>query len=279
MSVQDEKQTEIPVVLPVLPLRNIVVFPGMIVPLFVGRDKSIRALEDVMADDKEMLLVSQKDGDQDDPQPGDMHEIGTIGSVLQMLKLPDGTVKVLVEGQSRAQMLDYLDNANFFEASALPLVEGVEDGEELRALMRSAVSQFDGYVKLNRKIPPEVQANVSQIDDPVKLADTIAGHLNITLDEKQALLEILSVAQRLEAILGHMEGEVGVLQVEKKIRGRVKRQMEKTQREYYLNEQMKAIQKELGEGEDGTDELAELCLLYTSPSPRDYAASRMPSSA
>ena len=258
MSVQDEKQTEIPVVLPVLPLRNIVVFPGMIVPLFVGRDKSIRALEDVMADDKEMLLVSQKDGDQDDPQPGDMHEIGTIGTVLQMLKLPDGTVKVLVEGQSRAQMLDYLDNANFFEASALPLAEEVEDGEELRALTRSAVSQFDGYVKLNRKIPPEVQANVSQIDDPVKLADTIAGHLNITLDEKQALLEILSVAKRLETILGHMEGEVGVLQVEKKIRGRVKRQMEKTQREYYLNEQMKAIQKELGEGEDGSDELAEL---------------------
>ena len=258
MSVENEKQTEIPVVLPVLPLRNIVVFPGMIVPLFVGRDKSIRALEDVMADDKEMLLVSQKDGDQDDPQPGDMHEIGTIGTVLQMLKLPDGTVKVLVEGQSRAQMLDYLDNANFFEASALPLAEEVEDGEELRALMRSAVSQFDGYVKLNRKIPPEVQANVSQIDDPVKLADTIAGHLNITLDEKQALLEILSVAKRLETILGHMEGEVGVLQVEKKIRGRVKRQMEKTQREYYLNEQMKAIQKELGEGEDGSDELAEL---------------------
>ena len=258
MSVENEKQTEIPVVLPVLPLRNIVVFPGMIVPLFVGRDKSIRALEDVMADDKEMLLVSQKDGDQDDPQPGDMHEIGTIGTVLQMLKLPDGTVKVLVEGQSRAQMLDYLDNANFFEASALPLAEEVEDGEELRALMRSAVSQFDGYVKLNRKIPPEVQANVSQIDDPIKLADTIAGHLNITLDEKQALLEILSVAKRLETILGHMEGEVGVLQVEKKIRGRVKRQMEKTQREYYLNEQMKAIQKELGEGEDGSDELAEL---------------------
>ena len=258
MSVENEKQTEIPVVLPVLPLRNIVVFPGMIVPLFVGRDKSIRALEDVMADDKEMLLVSQKDGDQDDPQPGDMHEIGTIGTVLQMLKLPDGTVKVLVEGQSRAQMLDYLDNANFFEASALPLAEDVQDGEELRALMRSAVSQFDGYVKLNRKIPPEVQANVSQIDDPVKLADTIAGHLNITLDEKQALLEILSVSKRLETILGHMEGEVGVLQVEKKIRGRVKRQMEKTQREYYLNEQMKAIQKELGEGEDGSDELAEL---------------------
>ena len=258
MSDQSEKQTEIPVVLPVLPLRNIVVFPGMIVPLFVGREKSIRALEDVMADDKEMLLVSQKDGDQDDPQPEDMHDIGTIGTVLQMLKLPDGTVKVLVEGQARVQMLEYLPNDNFFQASALPLMEDGEDGEEIRALMRTAVSQFDGYVKLNRKIPPEVQSNVSQIDDPVKLADTIAGHLNITLDEKQALLEILSVDKRLEAILGHMEGEVGVLQVEKKIRGRVKRQMEKTQREYYLNEQMKAIQKELGEGEDGGDELAEL---------------------
>ena len=258
MSDQSEKQTEIPVVLPVLPLRNIVVFPGMIVPLFVGREKSIRALEDVMADDKEMLLVSQKDGDQDDPQPEDMHDIGTIGTVLQMLKLPDGTVKVLVEGQARVQMLEYLPNDNFFQASALPLMEDGEDSEEIRALMRTAVSQFDGYVKLNRKIPPEVQSNISQIDDPVKLADTIAGHLNITLDEKQALLEILSVDKRLEAILGHMEGEVGVLQVEKKIRGRVKRQMEKTQREYYLNEQMKAIQKELGEGEDGGDELAEL---------------------
>jgi ATP-dependent Lon protease len=258
MSDQSEKQTEIPVVLPVLPLRNIVVFPGMIVPLFVGREKSIRALEDVMADDKEMLLVSQKDGDQDDPKPEDMHDIGTIGTVLQMLKLPDGTVKVLVEGQARVQMLEYLPNDNFFQASALPLMEDGEDGEEIRALLRTAVSQFDGYVKLNRKIPPEVQSNVSQIDDPVKLADTIAGHLNITLDEKQALLEILSIDKRLEAILGHMEGEVGVLQVEKKIRGRVKRQMEKTQREYYLNEQMKAIQKELGEGEDGGDELAEL---------------------
>ena len=250
--------TEYPVVLPVLPLRNIVVFPGMIVPLFVGREKSIRALEDVMANDKDMLLVTQKNGDQDDPQSADLHQIGAIGSVLQMLKLPDGTVKVLVEGQSRAEILDYIDNEAFFEASALALEERANDGEEIRALMRSAVSQFDGYVKLNRKIPPEVQSNVSQIDDPIKLADTIAGHLNISLDEKQALLEIIDVGKRLEVILGHMEGEVGVLQVEKKIRGRVKRQMEKTQREYYLNEQLKAIQKELGDGEDGGDELSEL---------------------
>ena len=248
----------IPVVLPVLPLRNIVVFPGMIVPLFVGREKSIRALEDVMADDKELLLVSQKDGDQDDPEPADMHEIGTVGSVLQMLKLPDGTVKVLVEGNSRARVLEYLDNEAFFEASALALEDEVGDETELKALMRSAVSQFDGYVKLNRKIPPEVQSNVNQIEDPVKLADTIAGHLNISLEEKQQLLEILSVGKRLEGILGHMEGEVGALQVEKKIRGRVKRQMEKTQREYYLNEQLKAIQKELGEGEDGSNEILEL---------------------
>ena len=258
MTDTQDTQKEIPEILPVLPLRNIVVFPGMIVPLFVGREKSIRALEEVMADDKEMLLVSQRDGDQDEPTTDELYEIGTMGSILQMLKLPDGTVKVLVEGTRRARIIDYLDNENFFEAGALPLDEEVEDGEELQALARSVVSQFEGYVKLNRKIPPEVQSNVSQLSDPVKLADTIAGHLNITMEEKQKLLELLSVSARLEAILGHMEGEVGVLQVEKKIRGRVKRQMEKTQREYYLNEQLKAIQKELGEDEDGGNEITEL---------------------
>ena len=258
MTDENEVKNEIPVVLPVLPLRNIVVFPGMIVPLFVGREKSIRALEDVMADDKEMLLVSQRDGDLDDPETEDMHEIGTIGSVLQMLKLPDGTVKVLVEGKTRARILDYLENGGFFEASAIQLANEVSEKDELEGLMRAAASQFDNYVKLNRKIPPEVQANVGQIKDAATLADTIASHLNISLDEKQALLEIMSVSARLESILGHMEGEVGVLQVEKKIRGRVKRQMEKTQREYYLNEQMKAIQKELGEAEDGSNELTEL---------------------
>ena len=215
MNNETDETNEIPVVLPVLPLRNIVVFPGMIVPLFVGREKSIRALEDVMADDKEMLLVSQRDGDLDDPQPADMHEVGTIGSVLQMLKLPDGTVKVLVEGTSRARVLNFMDNGGFFEASALTLADEQEqsDATELTAMMRSAASQFDNYVKLNRKIPPEVQANVGRIDDPVKMADTIAGHLNISLEEKQALLEVLSVSKRLEIILGHMEGEVGVLQV------------------------------------------------------------------
>ena len=215
MNNETDETNEIPVVLPVLPLRNIVVFPGMIVPLFVGREKSIRALEDVMADDKEMLLASQRDGDLDDPQPADMHEVGTIGSVLQMLKLPDGTVKVLVEGTSRARVLNFMDNGGFFEASALTLADEQEqsDATELTAMMRSAASQFDNYVKLNRKIPPEVQANVGRIDDPVKMADTIAGHLNISLEEKQALLEVLSVSKRLEIILGHMEGEVGVLQV------------------------------------------------------------------
>jgi ATP-dependent Lon protease len=258
MTDENEVKNEIPVVLPVLPLRNIVVFPGMIVPLFVGREKSIRALEDVMADDKEMLLVSQRDGDLDDPEAADMHDVGTIGSVLQMLKLPDGTVKVLVEGKTRARILDYPDNGGFFEASAIELEDDVSKKDELEGLMRAAASQFDNYVKLNRKIPPEVQANVGQIKDAATLADTISSHLNISLDEKQTLLEIMSVSARLENILGHMEGEVGVLQVEKKIRGRVKRQMEKTQREYYLNEQMKAIQKELGEAEDGSNELTEL---------------------
>ncbi len=252
-----DTRSEIPEVLPVLPLRNIVVFPGMIVPLFVGRKKSIRALEDVMAGEKDMLLLAQKDGDENDPTIDDMNVIGTIGSVLQMLKLPDETVKVLVEGKRRAQVLDYLDNEAFFEASVNSLAEEVGDEEAIKPLMRSAIDQFEGYVKLNRKIPSEVQSNVEQIGDPVKLADTIAGHLNISLDERQKLLETLSVSARLEQILGHMEGEVGILQVEKKIRGRVKRQMEKTQREYYLNEQLKAIQKELGDSEDGSNEVME----------------------
>ena len=248
----------IPDVLPVLPLRNIVVFPGMIVPLFVGRDKSVRALEDVMANDKEIFLLCQKDGELDDPTESDLYEIGTIGTILQLLKLPDGTVKVLVEGSRRARKIEFIHNESFFEASALTLDEVGHDEEELQALMRASVSQFEGYVKLNRMIPPEVQSSLNEISSPTKLADTVASHLNIKLEEKQKLLETLSISGRLEAIIGFMEGEVGVLQVEKKIRGRVKRQMEKTQREYYLNEQLKAIQKELGETEDGVDELSEL---------------------
>ena len=250
--------TKIPEVLAVLPLRNIVVFPGMIVPLFVGRDKSIRALEDVMADDKQIMLVAQRDGDLDDPSEEDVYDIGTVGTILQLLKLPDGTVKVLVEGLRRAKLVDFVPNESFFQASVIGIEEEDLDSPDLASLSKTVVGQFDNYVKMNRKIPQEVQNVIREIDDPQKLADTVAGHLNIQISEKQALLENVSVAERLENVLGHMENEVGLLQVEKKIRGRVKRQMEKTQREYYLNEQLKAIQKELGEGEDGMDDLAEL---------------------
>ena len=250
--------TKIPEVLAVLPLRNIVVFPGMIVPLFVGRDKSIRALEDVMADDKQIMLVAQRDGDLDDPSEEDVYDIGTVGTILQLLKLPDGTVKVLVEGLRRAKLVDFVPNESFFQASVIGIEEEDLDSPDLESLSKTVVGQFDNYVKMNRKIPQEVQNVIREIDDPQKLADTVAGHLNIQISEKQALLENVSVAERLENVLGHMENEVGLLQVEKKIRGRVKRQMEKTQREYYLNEQLKAIQKELGEGEDGMDDLAEL---------------------
>lgn len=250
--------TKIPEVLAVLPLRNIVVFPGMIVPLFVGRDKSIRALEDVMTDDKQIMLVAQRDGNLDDPAEKDVYDVGTVGTILQLLKLPDGTVKVLVEGLRRAKLVEFVRNSSFFQASVIGIEEKDADNPDLAGLSKTVVGQFDNYVKMNRKIPQEVQNVIREIDDPQKLADTIAGHLNIQISEKQALLENVSVAERLENVLGHMENEVGLLQVEKKIRGRVKRQMEKTQREYYLNEQLKAIQKELGESEDGMDDLAEL---------------------
>jgi len=243
---------------PILPLRDIVVFPHMIVPLFVGREKSVRALEDVMKEDKQILLVAQKNAGQDDPGPEDIHGVGTIGAVLQLLKLPDGTVKVLVEGGARARIVKYSDNESFFQAYAEILEEPETESQELEALGRSVVSQFEQYVKLNRKIPPEVLVSLNQIDDPSKLSDTVASHLALKIAEKQELLEIDSTAERLEKVYSLMEGEIGVLQVEKKIRSRVKRQMEKTQREYYLNEQLKAIQKELGEGEEGRDELSEL---------------------
>ena len=244
-------------VLPVLPLRDIVVFPHMIVPLFVGRDKSVRALEDVMQADKQILLLAQKNASQDDPSPDDIHAVGTIGSVLQLLKLPDGTVKVLVEGGRRARVRGFSDNAEFFEAEVEVLEEANDDQQELEALSRSVVSEFEQYVKLNKKIPPEVLVSLNQIEDPGKLADTVASHLQLKIADKQELLEIQGVGERLERVYSLMEGEIGVMQVEKKIRSRVKRQMEKTQREYYLNEQLKAIQKELGEGEEG-GELAEL---------------------
>jgi ATP-dependent Lon protease len=243
---------------PVLPLRDIVVFPHMIVPLFVGREKSVRALEDVMKDDKQILLVTQKNAAQDDPAPGDIYTVGTIGTVLQLLKLPDGTVKVLVEGGQRARIQRFTDHEAFFQAEASLIQDQVGDRPEVEALARTAVAQFEQYIKLNKKIPPEVLVSINQIDDPAKLADTLASHLQLKIPEKQEMLEIDSVTGRLEKIFAHMESEIGVLQVEKRIRSRVKRQMEKTQREYYLNEQLKAIQKELGEGEDGKDELAEM---------------------
>jgi ATP-dependent Lon protease len=243
---------------PVLPLRDIVVFPHMIVPLFVGREKSIRALEEVMRDDKQILLVAQKNAGQDDPGTDDIYRVGTVSSVLQLLKLPDGTVKVLVEGNARAEINSFIDNPKFFQAHANLLPEVDSDPRELEALARAVVSQFEQYVKLNKKVPPEVLVSLSQIDDPGKLADTVAAHLSLKISDKQELLETNSLVDRLERLYGFMESEISVLQVEKRIRSRVKRQMEKTQREYYLNEQMKAIQKELGELEDGRDEVSEI---------------------
>jgi len=243
---------------PVLPLRDIVVFPHMIVPLFVGREKSVRALEDVMKDDKQILLVAQKNASEDDPAPDDIYDVGTVSTVLQLLKLPDGTVKVLVEGVQRARIVGYAENPEFFQANAQVIDEADSDEQELEALSRSVVSQFEQYIKLNKKIPPEVLVSVNQIEEPTKLADTVASHLALKISEKQELLETESVTERLERVYGFMESEIGVLQVEKKIRSRVKRQMEKTQREYYLNEQMKAIQKELGETDDGRDEVQEI---------------------
>ena len=245
-------------VYPVLPLRDIVVFPGMIVPLFVGREKSVKALEEVMKDDKQILLIAQKNASQDDPGPDDIYTIGTLGTVLQLLKLPDDTVKVLVEGGRRVKITGYNDRPDFFEAQAVDMEESTGDGAEMQAAARTVVSEFENYVKLNKKVPPEVVVSINKIEEPAKLADTISAHLALKVAEKQQLLELDSVSKRLERILGLMEGEIGVLQVEKKIRNRVKRQMEKTQREYYLNEQMKAIQKELGETEDGRDEISEL---------------------
>jgi ATP-dependent Lon protease len=243
---------------PVLPLRDIVVFPHMIVPLFVGREKSVRALEAVMKDDKQILLVAQKNASQDDPSADDIYRVGTVSTILQLLKLPDGTVKVLVEGGRRAVITGFTEVDKYFEAHVKPIDDEGADQKELEALGRTVVSQFEQYIKLNKKIAPEVLVSLNQIEEPSKLADTVASHLNLKIAEKQELLEVARVGERLERVFGHMESEIGVLQVEKRIRNRVKRQMEKTQREYYLNEQLKAIQKELGEGEDGKDETAEL---------------------
>ena len=244
--------------LPVLPLRDIVVFPHMIVPLFVGREKSVRALEAVMKEDKQILLVAQKNASQDDPSSDDIYRVGTVSTILQLLKLPDGTVKVLVEGGRRAKITAFKETDQYFEAFVEPMPDLETDSKELEALGRTVVSQFEQYIKLNKKIAPEVLVSLNQIEEPSKLADTVSSHLNLKIAEKQELLETPVVGERLERVFGHMESEIGVLQVEKRIRNRVKRQMEKTQREYYLNEQMKAIQKELGEGEEGKDEIAEL---------------------
>ncbi|MBK9077879.1 MAG: endopeptidase La [Hyphomicrobium sp.] len=241
---------------PVLPLRDIVVFPYMIVPLFVGREKSIAALEEVMRADKQILLAAQKNAGDDDPATDAIYEIGTLASVLQLLKLPDGTVKVLVEGSARAKVVRYTDNDNYFEAEVERVVDQPGAKDELEALSRSVITQFESYVKLNKKVSPEVLGTVSQIEDYAKLADTIASHLAVKISDKQDVLETATVSERLERVYTLMESEISVLQVEKKIRSRVKRQMEKTQREYYLNEQMKAIQKELGDT-DERDDIAE----------------------
>jgi ATP-dependent Lon protease len=242
----------------VLPLRDIVVFPHMIVPLFVGREKSIRALEEAVRTDRHILLATQINAGDDDPATDAIYKIGTLASVLQLLKLPDGTVKVLVEGVGRAKVTGFTRSDEYYEATAEALHDELGDSVEAEALARSVLSEFENYVKLNKKISPEVVSAVTQIDEPSKLADTIGSHLLVKISDKQGILETPTVAQRLERVLSLMESEISVLQVEKRIRTRVKRQMEKTQREYYLNEQMKAIQKELGDSEDGRDELAEL---------------------
>ncbi len=243
---------------PILPLRDIVVFPHMIVPLFVGREKSVRALEEVMNEDKQILLLTQKNATDDDPAPEGLHRIGTMATVLQMLKLPDQTVRVLVEGKSRARVTGFVPRTDFFQATIERLSDHGGDVKETEALVRTVKSNFESYIKLNKKVPAETLASLAQIDDPAKLSDTVAAHLSVKISDRQHLLETLNTGERLERVLNLIESEIGVLQVERKIRTRVKRQMEKTQREYYLNEQLKAIQKELGEGEDGRDELNEL---------------------
>ncbi|MDH5512259.1 MAG: LON peptidase substrate-binding domain-containing protein, partial [Gammaproteobacteria bacterium] len=244
--------------IPVLPLRDVVVFPHMVIPLFVGRRKSIRALEQSMESGKQIMLVAQKSASDDDPTTDNIHTIGTIASILQLLKLPDGTVKVLVEGERRAVLQKYIETEDSFSAQVALLENMPLTDKEGEALMRSVLNEFDQYVKLNMKIPPEILTSLAGIDDPSRLADTVAAHLSLKIEDKQQILEVQDVHERLEKILAVLESEIDLLQVEKRIRGRVKRQMEKSQREYYLNEQMKAIQKELGELEDGPNEAEEL---------------------
>ena len=239
--------------LPLLPLRDVVVFPHMVIPLFVGRPKSIKALEAAMEAGKSIMLVAQKNASKDDPVAADIYEIGCVSNILQMLKLPDGTVKVLIEGSHRARLSGIDDSGAHFTCDVAGIDEGPDPGAEVEALRRAILAQFDQYVKLNKKIPPEILTSLGGIDDAGRLADTIAAHLPIKIEQKQDILETLPISERLEKLLAQIETELDILQVEKRIRGRVKRQMEKSQREYYLNEQVKAIQKELGEGEDGAD--------------------------
>jgi ATP-dependent Lon protease len=244
--------------LPVLPLRDVVVYPHMVIPLFVGRDKSIKALEAAMDSDKEILLVAQKAASEDDPSEEDIYRIGTLSTILQLLKLPDGTVKVLVEGGQRARIVSFLEGEEYFTGQVQVLESEQIEEREAEVLSRSVLTQFDQYVKLNKKVPPEVLTSLSGIEDPNRLVDTIAAHMSLKIEEKQEILEIINLRERFEHLLGMMESELDLLQVEKRIRGRVKRQMEKSQREYYLNEQMKAIQKELGEMDEAPNELEEL---------------------
>lgn len=244
--------------IPVLPLRDVVVYPHMVIPLFVGRDKSIKALEAAMESDKQILLVAQKSASQDEPEIEDVYQMGTVASILQLLKLPDNTVKVLVEGNQRARIVHFLSSEDYFTAQVIENDEENLDERESEVLVRSLTTQFDQYVKLNKKVPPEILTSLSSIEDPSRLVDTIAAHMALKVDEKQKVLEIESLKERFEHLMGLMESEIDLLQVEKRIRGRVKRQMEKSQREYYLNEQMKAIQKELGDMDDVPNELDEL---------------------
>ncbi|RMF22650.1 MAG: endopeptidase La, partial [Deltaproteobacteria bacterium] len=244
--------------LPLLPLRDIIVFPHMVVPLFVGRQKSIAALEAAMETDQRILLSAQRDAKTNDPTEEDIHPVGTIGTVVQLLRLPDGTVKVLVEGKTRARIQRYLDTERYFAVEAEAVEETTDPSAEIQALVRSINSVFEAYVRLNKKVPPEMVMTVASIDDPSRLADTIIAHLGIKIEDKQQLLETFDVAERLEKVLGHMRSEMEILEVEKRIRSRVKKQMEKTQKEYYLNEQMRAIQKELGEKDEFRNEIQEL---------------------
>ena len=241
-----------------LPLRDVVVYPHMVIPLFVGREKSVRALDRAMETNKQILLVAQKSAADDEPGIEDVYTVGTLSNILQLLKLPDGTIKVLVEGDSRARIIKFIDSESYFSASAELLESGYGDDRELEVLTRSAVNQFDQYVKLNKKVPPELLTSLTGIDDASRLADTIAAHMSIKIEEKQVVLETVNINERLEYLIGLMESEIELLQVEKRIRGRVKSQMEKSQREYYLNEQMKAIQKELGDMDEAPNEIEEL---------------------